>query len=525
MPNGTELTRAVEATLRRLDAECRAFEALEQEQADRRAAHARSILEQRQALEAKLESTREGNDLALRILEREREQEIEAAQEQYDEIRDLWYQVKDRFCDPFVKPLAVQSVQKQLDQWGGETRPQRNLENLLSIIKGSIHRLEEINEDKYATKDIVVGSLGVGFFLAFLFSVMKLGALGLPAIGLVLGFGFWYCRLLPAYLRQQIEASYRQADPLLSAVKRQAYEKERAAADEVKDETASSLQELEAGLARDRAALEEQTRGELERLDAELAEGARRKREELQQTAGELKTQLAELDKTLPLAAWSSPHWKEWRPAKQDEPAVRLGWKTLATPRLDRYFPDLSRVRLPALWSLTEDLPLVLSEGKGAEQALSVLARLLAVQPPGRLRLTLVDPARLGQSAAPLLPLLDLEPALLGGKILSDPQEIERALGELTDHLERVIQRCLRHEFPNVAAYNAQAGEVGEPYRVLVAWDFPRNWTETAVRRLLGIMENGPRCGVQTILVTRSGANLPHGVTWEEIRELGTALG
>ena len=46
-----------------------------------------------------------------------------------------------------------------------------------------------------------------------------------------------------------------------------------------------------------------------------------------------------------------------------------------------------------------------------------------------------------------------------------------------------------------------QAGEVAEPYRVLVVTEFPTKFSEDAVRRVIEIATNGPRCGVFTIII------------------------
>ena len=39
--------------------------------------------------------------------------------------------------------------------------------------------------------------------------------------------------------------------------------------------------------------------------------------------------------------------------------------------------------------------------------------------------------------------------------------------------METVTQKYLRNEYASIEAYNAVAGEVAEPYRVLVVADFP----------------------------------------------------
>ena len=46
--------------------------------------------------------------------------------------------------------------------------------------------------------------------------------------------------------------------------------------------------------------------------------------------------------------------------------------------------------------------------------------------------------------------------------------------------MENVIQKYLRNEFETIEEYNVHAGEVAEPFRVLVVANFPANFSETA---------------------------------------------
>ena len=46
--------------------------------------------------------------------------------------------------------------------------------------------------------------------------------------------------------------------------------------------------------------------------------------------------------------------------------------------------------------------------------------------------------------------------------------------------MENVIQKYLRNEFETIEEYNAQAGEVAEPFRVLVVANFPANFSAEA---------------------------------------------
>src|SRR5207247_4564121 len=80
---------------------------------------------------------------------------------------------------------------------------------------------------------------------------------------------------------------------------------------------------------------------------------------------------------------------------------------------------------------------------------------------------------------------------------------------------ETVIQKYLRNDFDSIEQYNENAGEIAEAYHILIVWDFPVNFTETSARRLVSIAENGPRCGVYTVVIMDTSAEkrLPYGFT------------
>ena len=140
---------------------------------------------------------------------------------------------------------------------------------------------------------------------------------------------------------------------------------------------------------------------------------------------------------------------------------------------------------VPALFALPGGKSLIL-KGSGSGRASgvagtqSLLLRLLASLPPGKLRFTFIDPVGLGQNAAPFMHLADYDEQLVTGKAWSEPQHIEQRLADLTEHMENVIQQYLRNQYATIEDYNAQAGEIAEPYRVLVVFDFPVNFSETA---------------------------------------------
>jgi len=161
--------------------------------------------------------------------------------------------------------------------------------------------------------------------------------------------------------------------------------------------------------------------------------------------------------------------------------------------------------------SLEFDAPLMLSlpnEGSlliesdegGREKAIealnNIVYRVLQTVPPGKAAFTLIDPVRLGQSFSSIMHLADFEENIVNRRIWTEPAEIEERLLELNSHMEKVIQMYLRNEFRDIVEYNREAGRIAEKYHFLVVADFPANFTETAMRRLVKIAASGARCGV-----------------------------
>src|SRR5688500_13756022 len=130
-----------------------------------------------------------------------------------------------------------------------------------------------------------------------------------------------------------------------------------------------------------------------------------------------------------------------------------------------------------------------------------VMARLLTSLPPGRVRFTIIDPVGLGQNFSGFMHLADHDEALVGGRIWTETDHILQRLTDLTEHMETVIQKYLRNEFETIDEYNAQAGELAEPYRFLVIADFPVGFEGDSFRRLSSIASTGARCGVYTLVI------------------------
>ena len=201
--------------------------------------------------------------------------------------------------------------------------------------------------------------------------------------------------------------------------------------------------------------------------------------------------------------------------------------------------PITSTRLVPSKWSVNVDCPALLAlPGErslllkaplaGRETSVqgvqALLLRLLASIPPGKLRFTFFDPVGLGQSVTPFMPLADYDEQLVTARAWSEARHIEQRLMELVEHVETVIQKYLRAEYATIEEYNEQAGEIAEPYRFLVIFDFPVAFNEESVRRLVNIVRNGPRCGVYAIIVMDAEKPLPYGFNPAELEQACTVI-
>ncbi len=220
--------------------------------------------------------------------------------------------------------------------------------------------------------------------------------------------------------------------------------------------------------------------------------------------------------------------WEGWEPAGSAAPALRVGTLRVATPNFARLFPEQVEFVVPALLPFRGGRGLLVEVAgeRGAANGMmqSAMLRLLATIPPGKVKFICIDPVELGHNVSAFMHLQDYDDSLVTGKAWTEPQQIERILADITEHMETVIQKYLRQDYPTIEDYNEKAGEVAEPYRVVVVFDFPVNFSETATRRLVSIMRNGPRCGVYPFVVMDTKKPLPYGVQRSQLEEFAVVL-
>jgi DNA segregation ATPase FtsK/SpoIIIE, S-DNA-T family len=178
-------------------------------------------------------------------------------------------------------------------------------------------------------------------------------------------------------------------------------------------------------------------------------------------------------------------------------------------------FPDHSAVLLKARDAGRKDSIALLQ---------AAMLRMLTALPPGKVRFTIIDPVGLGENFAAFMHLADTDPLLVSDRIWTEPSQIETKLSDLTEHMENVIQKYLRNQYKSIEEYNRAAGEVAEPYRVLVVANFPANFTVEAANRLVSIMSSGPACGVCSLVAVDTAATLPRDFRLQNLEQVSFTL-
>jgi hypothetical protein len=251
-----------------------------------------------------------------------------------------------------------------------------------------------------------------------------------------------------------------------------------------------------------------------EDLEAEIALRQNR----LRQGYADLQESIAELEAAVGVAggSWAHPGWEAALPSTTMESSIRIG-------QFEPQLPSNSGVRpVPALLDYPFVSGIAISAGvdqraAAIDLARTIVLRVLAATPAGNVRFIFFDPVSLGQAIADFRHLAEFDPRLVDTKTWTSERDIEARLEGLADHLELVISTYLRGQFDSIDDYNEQAGEVAEPYRVLVVLDYPSGFTSRSARQLLSLIENGTRCGVHTILVHDPSSGSPEDVPLDRL--------
>ncbi|MEV0732134.1 TerD family protein [Polymorphospora sp. NPDC050346] len=201
----------------------------------------------------------------------------------------------------------------------------------------------------------------------------------------------------------------------------------------------------------------------------------------------QLGTELRQLDGVLPptMARWDSPVWRGWQPPTELAVALRVG---------ELHLPEDPDLRIPLLFRLPLARPLWI-DAAGTDRstatalARSVIARLLAAHPAGRLSVSVADLA--GGGAA----VRGLRGDALAGPPATTPGELAELLDNLVSRVD-LIQMAMRS-----GETALPPGLVDGGRRLLVLHDFPYGFDERSIAQIQYLINDGPDVGVNLLLV------------------------
>lgn len=282
--------------------------------------------------------------------------------------------------------------------------------------------------------------------------------------------------------------------------------------------------------AQQRAQMDERHARALETMDAATQKRWQEVAAEWEHKVPPLLAQVCEINQD-PASRWE-PWTGEYRPYTAFPRACRLGQIDLDLSASAATLANGSPVNLAGYERLSLPLALALpyeasllveTDDDGgdwvSEVMNSIVFRLLSLAPPGKAMFTIIDPVGLGQNFAGLMHLADHEPLLINRRIWTQRDQIEERLGELNEHVEKVIQMYLRNEYESITEYNEKAGSVAEKYHFLVIAGLPTAFSETAMARLKSILASGPRCGVFVLAHWDRRHALPEGLDADDLRK------
>ena len=225
------------------------------------------------------------------------------------------------------------------------------------------------------------------------------------------------------------------------------------------------------------------------------------------------------------MAAWDEDAWRDLSLSTSAERAghlVRIGTFELA----DLPSRPTKVLRGPALIPLVGQNNLLLeATGENLDRANEVLQaiafRMLATVSPGRVHVLGIDSVGLGNNLTCLSGLAD---TLKGPKFLHNEREIGAALEGLISRMATIVQKYLGNKYSSIDEYNADAGQVAEPYRLVLVNNFPAGFKPDSAKNLLAVAKNGPQVGVHVLLSRDTQFDVPHGFSLQDLERTSTVL-
>ncbi len=187
------------------------------------------------------------------------------------------------------------------------------------------------------------------------------------------------------------------------------------------------------------------------------------------------------------------------------------------------------KVSMPAIIPFPIEKALIYKSDIGCNDVIidnihSFLLRVLLGFPPSKVNFIFIDPVRLGKNVGSFLNFLDYDENIIHNQAIYETNQIEQILLQLTDRMALITQKFLRNQFHTLEEYNKTAGELAEPYQVLVVFDFPQNFTKELAERLNRIVKSGYTCGIFTVIVFDNSSKSIKENNYQKILDAGNHI-
>ena len=253
-------------------------------------------------------------------------------------------------------------------------------------------------------------------------------------------------------------------------------------------------EEIEENLKNELGSANEEYEAELQEIDKKLMEQVDSLMNNHSDELGENIDHFQQLLIELKGAAyhWDDEFWQKFSPGTVDVPAEchRVG-----TLKINGHFNQLETLALVPIIN-GQNVVFLSSEESNVHitQAFqSLILRLIVTSPKGKIRLFPIEPLTKKDSILGLFPSQQRENL-----------SIEDDLDELAQYLLSVKKKHLTDDRSTLVEAMTEIGYYPVPHYILAITDFPHTFSETAIRQLMKIMQQGPACGIHTIMVVDS---------------------
>lgn len=158
----------------------------------------------------------------------------------------------------------------------------------------------------------------------------------------------------------------------------------------------------------------------------------------------------------------------------------------------------------------------------------TMLLDFFSALPCGKIRVSIFDCEKRGNSILPFLEFKKQMPELFDQQIYTNPESMLDKLSKLNTYIDEFIQDKLGNTYSDIVEYNTHSTSTQESVQLLLIYDFPKGFDNRSYDALLNVMKNGGKCGVCTIICYNPDVTISrydnHEGYIEQIKKISTCF-